>query len=55
MSCRKCEEEPVTTWVRVGNGNVLVRGCVKHLREMLLMLNKARGDEKLTSENCKNE
>lgn len=35
MSCKNCEENPVVTYVRVGNGNVQVIGCVKHLRELI--------------------
>lgn len=42
MSCIKCEEEPIETYVRVGNGNVMVVGCEEHLRELI---KKLRGEE----------
>lgn len=35
MSCRSCEYEPLETYVRVGNGNVMITGCWKHLKELL--------------------
>lgn len=44
MSCTKCEEEPIQTWVRIGNGNVMVVGCQKHLRELMEILRKNSGD-----------
>lgn len=38
MSCRVCEEEPIQTYIRVGNGNVMVAGCEKHLKELIARL-----------------
>lgn len=41
MSCPNCEkiqEEGIVTYIRIGNGNVMVSGCDKHLREMFEML-----------------
>lgn len=35
MSCKYCEESPIETYVRIGNGNVMIVGCVKHLRELI--------------------
>lgn len=52
MSCRDCEiaqspdpTNPVTglkvaTYVRVGNANVLVSGCGKHLAELIDLVNE---------------
>lgn len=48
MSCKHCEENPVVTYVRVGNGNVEVVGCIKHLRELienLRLANEVRRNE----------
>lgn len=59
MSCKACEhaQEPditnsVTrlnraTYVRIGNGNVLVSGCQKHVKELAELLRKAQS-EKIT-------
>ena len=41
MSCVKCEEESVRTFVRVGNGNVEIIGCKKHLKELIDLLRKS--------------
>ena len=41
MSCKHCEENPVETYVRVGNGNVMIVGCVEHLRELIAKLRLA--------------
>jgi hypothetical protein len=46
MSCTKCEEEPIQTWVRIGNGNVMVVGCQKHLRELMEILSKNYEEKK---------
>ena len=47
MSCKNCEENPVETYVRIGNGNVMIVGCVKHLRELIMKLrNSKEEDEK---------
>lgn len=35
MSCKNCEENPIETYVRIGNGNVMIVGCIKHLRELI--------------------
>lgn len=43
MSCKNCEENPVETYVRIRNGNVMMTGCVKHLRELIMKLRD--GDE----------
>lgn len=42
MSCKKCEEEPVETYIRVGDGNVMIVGCVEHLRELIVKLRSAK-------------
>ena len=42
MSCRVCEEEPIQPYIRVGNGNVMVVGCEKHIKELFA---KLRGEE----------
>lgn len=53
MSCQACEDaqqladvKEVTglvqaTYVRIGNGNVLVSGCVEHLAELIKRLREA--------------
>lgn len=38
MSCKNCEQNPIETYVRVGNGNVMIIGCEEHLRELLIKL-----------------
>lgn len=43
MSCKICEENPIKTYVRVGNGNVMIVGCEKHLRELLAKLRNSDG------------
>lgn len=35
MSCLNCDNNPVTTFVRVGNGDVKIAGCQKHLRQLI--------------------
>lgn len=35
MSCRACEDDAVTAYIRVGNGNVEVVGCTDHLRLLI--------------------
>lgn len=45
MSCKKCEENPITTYVRVGNGNVEITGCEEHLRMLINKLRNARSEE----------
>lgn len=48
MSCKHCEENPIETYVRVGNGNVTIVGCEKHLRELidkLRLANEVRRNE----------
>jgi hypothetical protein len=46
MSCEDCSKaQEESAWVmpiRVGNGNLLVKGCKKHLRELCLRLDRAR-------------
>lgn len=42
MSCKKCEEKPIETYVRIGNGNVKIIGCMEHLRELI---RKLRGNK----------
>ena len=41
MSCQKCEENPIETYIRVGNGNVMVVGCEEHLKELMIELRSA--------------
>ena len=41
MSCKNCEENPIETCVRIGNGIVTITGCREHLRELLEMLRLA--------------
>lgn len=45
MSCRICEEEPIITYMRIGNGNVEVRGCEEHLRELIRVYRKGSEEE----------
>jgi len=40
MSCSKCEDSPVETYVRVGKANVGIFGCEEHLRELLTIYNR---------------
>lgn len=36
MSCKECEDNPLSgCFVRVGNGNVELIGCEKHLSELI--------------------
>jgi hypothetical protein len=42
MSCIVCDETPVSTYVRVQNGNVEITGCKEHLTELLRLLRLAR-------------
>ena len=46
MSCKNCEENPVETYVRIGNGNVKIVGCVNHLRELIMILRSSKEKEK---------
>lgn len=51
MSCDDCEHEnqrvydesPPQCWVRVGNANVRVIGCQKHLKMTIDLLRAGRG------------
>lgn len=45
MSCKNCEENPIETYVRVGNGNVMIVGCEKHLRELIMKLRNSKEEE----------
>lgn len=46
MSCKICEKNPIESYVRIGNGNVKIVGCEKHLRELIDKLrNSAEKDE----------
>lgn len=45
MSCKDCEENPVESYVRIGNGNVMIVGCVKHLRELIEKLRGSKEKE----------
>jgi len=45
MSCKNCEESPIETYVRVGNGNVRIVGCEKHLRELIMKLRNSKEEE----------
>jgi hypothetical protein len=38
----KCDDEPITTYVRVNNANVEIRGCQEHLKVLLECYNKGR-------------
>lgn len=40
MSCSKCEEEPIQTYIRVGKANVAVMGCEEHLKELIEIYRK---------------
>ena len=49
MSCPKCEacqEQGISTFVRVGRGNVLISGCDEHLAELLGLLRAALDAER---------
>ena len=46
MSCKICEDEPIFTYVRIGNGNVEIRGCADHLSELIRLLRVANEKEK---------
>ena len=46
MSCKKCEESPVKTYVRVDNANVMVVGCEEHLRRLIELLIKGLDGER---------
>lgn len=35
MSCKKCDNEPLVTYIRIGNGNVEIRGCEEHLKRLI--------------------
>ena len=39
MSCKTCEENPVTTYYRWKNANIGLIGCKEHLREIIQALN----------------
>lgn len=45
MSCKNCEENPVETYVRIGNGNVKIVGCVEHLRELIDKLRNSKEEK----------
>lgn len=38
MSCKKCEDEPLRTYIRIGNGNVEIRGCEEHLKRLIRLV-----------------
>ena len=38
MSCKKCENEPFRTYIRIGNGNVGIYGCEEHLRRLIMLV-----------------
>lgn len=42
MSCKNCEENPIETYVRIGNGNVMIVGCEQHLRELITKLRNSK-------------
>ena len=44
MSCQVCEETPIVTYVRVGNGNVQIAGCEKHLKQLIEELRNGRNN-----------
>ena len=35
MSCKKCTDNPETTYLRVDSANVELRGCPKHLKLLI--------------------
>lgn len=39
MSCVKCDDNPVETYVRVDKANVKIVGCREHLTELLRLYN----------------
>ena len=45
MSCKDCEENPIKTYVRIGNGNVMIFGCVQHLQELIMRLRGNKEEE----------
>lgn len=45
MSCKNCEENPIETYVRIGTGNVMIVGCVEHLRELIMKLRGNKEEE----------
>ena len=46
MSCKKCEENPIETYVRVDNANIMVVGCEEHLRRLIELLRKGLDGER---------
>lgn len=40
MSCNKCEDAPIQTYMRVGKADVMIEGCEDHLRGMLRVYRK---------------
>lgn len=40
VSCNKCEEEPIQTYIRVGKANVAIMGCEEHLKELIEIYRK---------------
>ena len=46
MSCKKCEESPIETYVRVDNANVMVVGCEEHLRRLIELIRRGLDGER---------
>lgn len=46
MSCKKCEDNPIETYVRVDNANIMVIGCEEHLRRLIELLRKGLDGER---------
>lgn len=49
MSCKKCDNEPLVTYIRIGNGNVEIRGCEEHLKRLIELVRlgaRTRGEER---------
>lgn len=38
INCKIAQENDIVSYVRIGNANVLVSGCDKHLNEMFELL-----------------
>lgn len=38
MTCKKCEDEPIVSYVRIDEANVEIIGCEKHLKRLIELL-----------------
>lgn len=46
MACSICEKDPATTYIRIGDGDVRVTGCMEHLKELVRLIRVAHETEK---------